>query len=545
MKAMHLSAIVVAALLARPGAAAAMPGGSDGEALRGAANALHELRIEEAASTIDRLAHAHPDDPDVRFERAMLRFYQGDYAGAVADVEAAGEHGQLRSPEDREGLADLIRATREATRRFVTERSSDGRYVVQHAPGPDAILVPYAFEALEAADRALSEEIGVRLPGPIRLEIYPSAQSLADVSTLTVEDITTTGTIALCKWDRLMVTSPRALARGYPWMDTVAHESVHLFLARASRDNAPVWFQEGVAKFLERRWREDEPGAHLDAPSETLLHLALTCPTSPSPQCVAAQQSGTASLLSFDQLHPSIARLESQEQAALAFAQVATFMEVFYREHGQRGLQRAIRQTATGTDAREALAAVAGMPFDQLEQRWRESLLARPEPEDQAPPRMLPVRLQEQDRPADDRADVENERARRHVRLGDLLWDRNRPRAASVEYGRAHEIVPDDPIVSARFARSALVGGRPAEAVRALERSRERFDDHAPTWAVSGAAWLALGDLERARMALRRAIRINPFDPQPHCDLGEAADDEQERRRERAMCERIGGSRSR
>lgn len=538
----RLALALALALASLPATAAAVPRGADGVALRDAAAAMHALRLEEAGAVIDRLASAHPDDPDVRFERAMIRFYRGDYAEAVLDLDAAGDAGSLRTAEDRASLRELIRATREATRGFVRARSGDGRYVVEHAPGPDAVLVPYALEALERADRALTEELGVRVPGPIRLEIYPSAASLAQVSSLTVRDIETTGTIALCKWDRLMVTTPRALVRGYPWMDTVSHEAVHLVLARASNDEAPVWLQEGVAKFLERRWREDTPGAHLDPASELLLHQALTCPArAQAPECQRALASGTAALLPFERLHPSIARLDSQEQAALAFAQVATFVEGFYRAHGRAGLQRAIRLTASGADAREALASVAGVPFERLVERWRDGLRARPTPDATEPPRILRRRLRHGEGAVDESAEVENERARRHLRLGDLLWDRGRAAAAAVEYGRAHGVVPDDPIVSARYARAALTGGRPADAVRALERSRARFEDHAPTWAVSGAAWLALGDLPRAAEALRAAIRINPFDPQPHCDLAEASESADERRREREACAALGG----
>lgn len=512
-------------ILVCPSVAAAIPPGQDGVALRDAVGALHELRIEEAARTLDRLARTYSEDSDVRFERAMVRFHRGDYAGAVTDLDAAGERGGLRSLEDRQGLATLIRATHAATAQFLTATSPDGRYVVRHAPGPDAVLVPYAFAAMADAERALGEDLGVRLPGPIRLEIYPSAASLAQVSSLTVQEIATTGTIALCKWDRLMVTTPRALVRGYPWMDTIGHELVHLLLARASRDRAPVWLQEGVAKFLERRWRGGPPRAELDPSAEALLQDAAR----------------NRRLLPFERLHPSIARLPSQEDAALAFAQVATFVELFHQRHGAEGLRRAIRSVAEGTDAREALAQVAGEGFDALERRWQRSVSERPSP--RGAPRVLALRLRQSEGEVDESAEVVEERARRHLRLGDLLWHRDRHAAAAVEYGRAREAAPEDPIVASRQARAALRGGRPEQVIEALALSRERYPDHAPTWALSGAAWLALGDRERAREALRETLRINPFDPQPHCDLAVATDDPAERTLEESSCRQLGGPR--
>lgn len=517
--------LIALAMLAPALPARALPPGEDGRALRAAAEALYEVRVEDAEPVLTRLAREYESDPDVRFERAMLRFYRGDYAGAVLDLDAAGDRGQLRAPEDRERLAALIRSTHEATRAFETARSPDGRYIVRYAPGPDAVLVPYAFEAMARADRMVGEDLGIQVPGPIRLEIYPSAASLAAVSSLTVREIETSGTIALCKWDRLMITTPRALVRGYPWMDTIGHELVHLFVSRASRDRAPVWLQEGLAKFLERRWRGEPPEAHLGLASEALLHRAVR----------------DDALLPFERLHPSIALLPSQEDAALAFAQVATFVELFHREHGAAGLRRAIALIASGTDAREALAEVAGSPFDTLERRWRAHLRARPAPPAD-PPRVLGLRLRQTEGPVDESSEVEVERARRHLRLGDLLWDRGRPRAAAFEYGRAHEAAPDDPIVASRHARAALTGGEPELAIRALERSRERYPEHAPTWAISGAAWLATGDLDRGREALREAIRLNPFDPEPHCHLAEAAESEAERATERESCRLLGGT---
>ncbi|SVC79051.1 uncharacterized protein METZ01_LOCUS331905, partial [marine metagenome] len=34
------------------------------------------------------------------------------------------------------------------------------------------------------------------------------------------EDIATSGTVALCKYNRIMIISPGSLVRGYNWMDS-------------------------------------------------------------------------------------------------------------------------------------------------------------------------------------------------------------------------------------------------------------------------------------------------------------------------------------
>jgi Flp pilus assembly protein TadD len=512
------------ATMARIPSARAIPPGADGRQLMAAAAALDALDVEGAAPVIERLAAAYPDDGDVAFHLGMLRFHQGDYAGAASALDrGAPRWATTRDRANRESLRALVASTRDATAAFVEVRSRDGRYVVRHAPGPDAVLVPYALEALAAADQALGAALGIRVRSPIRLEVFASPRALARVSTLTVEDIERTGTIALCKWDRLMITSPRALVRGYPWVDTLAHELAHLLVSRGTGDRTPVWLQEGIAKYLERRWRGDhERRAPLDPAQEALLRRALT----------------DGKLLPFERLHPSIARLPSQQDAALAFAQVSTFVESYVESHGDEALRAALHGIRQGQDARDALAAAAGTTFDLLESRWRAALRRRPAPAEDAPS-LLALRFKRGEGSPDESLDVAVSMARRHLRIGDLLWDRGRTRAAAVEYARARTHAPADPIVASRHARAALESGDAAAAARTLEDSLRRYPEHAPTRALLGAARLALGDREGAREHLREALRINPFDPRPHCDLATATDDEAERNREESFCREL------
>jgi Flp pilus assembly protein TadD len=504
----------------------AIPPGADGAATRRAAVALGELRVEDAARGIEPVARRHGDDADVLDVLAHVRFHEGDYPEAARLMERAIALGPTASElAIRREMHGIMGATVEATRGFVDARSSDGRFVVSHAPGRDEVLVAYALDAMQRADDALFDVLGLRVPGPVRLEVYPTAASLSAVSSLSVEEIERTGTIALCKWDRLMITSPRALVRGYPWTDTIGHEYVHLVLARASRDRAPVWLQEGVAKFLERTWRGEAPRATLDPAVEALLARAVR----------------DDELIPFERLHPSIARLPSQEDAALAFAQVATFVESFHSRHGNEGLRDAVARIAAGSDTRDALAAVAAEPFAQLERRWLGALRRRPAPAD--PPRMISMRFRHGSGEVDESREIEVESARRFLRLGDLLFDRGRAGAAASEYEKAHAQAPDDPIVASRLARAALVAGRSRVALRALEPLAERYPDHAPLRAALGMALLAEGRTEDARDELVEAIRINPFDPEPHCGLGRAAATERERSRESEQCATLGGVR--
>ena len=210
--------------------------------LQSVADELAASQVERAAEELRPLKDRYGSDPQVLRIDALIRLHQGDYSGATESIERSLEVRPPSQDDDREELRDLMRSTRDTTASYIDVRSGNGRFIVRHAPGRDARLVPYALRALQRADRAMTQELGLELAGPIRLEIYPNARTLASVSTLTEEAIERTGTIALCKWDRLMVTSPRALLRGYPWMDTISHEFVHLVLTRASRDRAPVWF---------------------------------------------------------------------------------------------------------------------------------------------------------------------------------------------------------------------------------------------------------------------------------------------------------------
>ncbi|HKU41424.1 MAG TPA: hypothetical protein VJR89_24875 [Polyangiales bacterium] len=487
---------------------------ADQKTLARASDLIEALHISEAEQLLATL----PASPQVLYQRAMAAFYHGDYASAVSFMdEAISGMGQGRAPKPWMSTRELVQATRELTQPYQTASSADGRFVVLFPRGEDAVLVPYALDVLASMDRTLAGILGASVPGPIRLEVYESASALAQVSTLTLEQIETSGTVALCKWNRLMITSPRALVRGYPWADTIAHELTHLYLSYVTEEKAPVWLQEGTAKLLERRWRDTGGEFELDPTSRGLLERATR----------------DGKLLGFEQLHPSIALLPSQDDATLAFAQVSTFMNRFVTAHGQTALRAAFANVRSGADARDALAQAASTSFADLEREWRAELPRSRE----AAPRKLARRFRATQTDAPDESqDVAAAEARRHLRLGDMLFSRRRVRGAMFEYEKAQHADGDDPIVAARLARAALEAGDPARSLAAVEPLLERYPEHAPTHAVRGAALAELGRGGEAHAALLEAIRINPFDPDPHCRLAGIAQSAGEQRIEREAC---------
>src|SRR5699024_9375194 len=152
------------------------------------------------------------------------------------------------------------------------------------------------------------------------------------------------------KYNRLMITSPRALLRGYSWVDTVVHEYVHYVISAKTQHRVPIWMHEGLAKFLERRWR----GPHAEQ-------------LPPSAESLLKERVTTGDLITFEQMRPSMAKLPRQEDAAVAFAEVYTVMEYLKREVGQDAFKRLLDHINSGLDADQAFARTIGTSFSNFE----------------------------------------------------------------------------------------------------------------------------------------------------------------------------------
>lgn len=462
----------------------------------------------------EQIAEAHGgDDPESRYLRGQVYLYRGMPDRAAEALEGVpGEQAQ----RDRA----LALRTAEVTAGWVERRQ--GRYVVRYQPGMDAILAEEALEVLAATDAHVAPLLGGPPPGQTVVELYPSGRAFIAASSLTKEEVETTGTVALSKWSRLLVTSPRALAGGYGWKDTIAHEYLHLLVTHHTHDRTPVWLQEAIARYLDNRWEDGRD------------HYKL----SPRDQGLIARALGSDDLVTFDEMHPSLAKLPSADRAALAYAQVSSLMQYAFERAGEETILRTLPRVDRGDDAREALAAAVGVTdFAELEADWRE-WLGRQTLDDRGLAALNTV-LGGGDAMGLDPALAERVDVQRRVRLGDLLAERGRYDAALVEYRGASST--ESPYLRTQLAAALVASGRGAEGAQALEAVVRDYPEYAFAWRALGEARRGLGRRRDAAAAWERALALDPFDLQVREGLvalyGELG---QDAARHRAALEQIG-----
>jgi len=322
-----------------------------------------------------------------------------------------------------------------------------------------------------------------------------------------------------------MVVSPRATIFGYPWMDTLAHEYTHLVVSRLSNDTVPVWLQEGLARFEQTRWRRP-PEVVLSASEQALLAAAL-------------KKGGR--LISFDEMHPSMAKLPSQEAAALAYAEVYTLVGWMHGKIGYAGIRTALVAQRDGKSARRAVAEALNSQWATVEKQWQGQLKVDGK---RVAVRTSPIKFGQQKAGSGDAENVGLEqvstKARKHARLGGMLRARGMLESAAVEYEKALAVA-QEPFVAGKLARTLVELGRYDRAIE-LATPLAANDDHDAVAAVTlGMARSARHEWKDAIAAYEQALRVSPFDPTTRCGLATAYKELSDPRaaRERAACDEL------
>ncbi|HLK36235.1 MAG TPA: hypothetical protein VKU41_05745 [Polyangiaceae bacterium] len=440
------------------------------------------------------LEGADGSDPRVALEKARLAVDELDCDGAAAILARA----EVQKTEDGDVLADIARGCQRVTAALVRDADDARAIEVLWQDEHDRALGPLLMDTIARARDALSRDLGVDWPRPTRVVVVRDLLSLSAMTGLPYRSAQTTGTVAVAKWGRVNLLSPRASLHGFAWRDTVAHELTHLAVTRATADRAPLWLQEGVAKNEEVRWRD--PGPFDDRPS---------------PESVTQRGAELGLTLPLDRLGPSVAMLPSADAAAVAFAEVTSFVR-FYMSSGTgtsalRDLLAGLRE---GKNPDAALVAASGADLKAWDVRWKAYLASRPRvtlsPMSDLGPH-APASL----------ATLRDLRDR--TRLAELLLARRHAGEALVELGPRQGAPQDetsstDPAVRWLRGRALEEVGKRAEGEALVADPLQVTGSFGPWWAMRGR-WARLrADEPTAARSFAEALAADPFDPEGACE---------------------------
>ncbi|MCF6157532.1 MAG: hypothetical protein E3K32_02940 [wastewater metagenome] len=462
---------------------------------------LQAWRIDEASMVAGKLLSIDPENPYVCFFVGEVRFYEGNYGESLSFLKRA-----LQEPviaQKGQEFYDFVDKIYQTAGKFQEVRTE--HFIFRYNEEKDGILVSYALDALERAYHAIGSDLDYFPEEPVLVEVFPDAESFCTISTLTREEIETSGTVAICLFNRVIITSPRLQPRGYQWLDTLAHEYVHYVIMKKTYNRVPIWLHEGIAKYEEKRWLESGP-PQLPVSLESLLAEAVE----------------KDYFITFDQMHPSLAKLERKEDTALAFAEVFTVIDYLFKEGGYPLLAALFDAIKSGKSTEDAVQSVTGTPFDEFEKKWVQDLKQKDLRRIHGI-QILPTKLQETSSLVNDVesvAEIEVKAARKYAVLGDLLRREGLNSGAIVEYEKAFEKANNiSPQIQNKLAMAYIMDTQYTKAEEILKIALEYYPEYTTTYISLGELYRRKGEYNMAVEILSQANYINPFNPFIHRDL--------------------------
>mgnify|MGYP006271385187 CR=1 FL=1 len=468
---------------------------------------LDDWQLERATAAAEKILAARPSYPPAQYLAGRVQHQRGRHLAAVSLLEAAEAGGV-------EGAAYMLPLATASARYSAHFQSLETDHFEIRYLDKDEIVAHYAAPVLEKAYAGIGQALEffpAEQDQKIVVEIYPDAAGLAGATGLTVEEIETSGTIAVCKFHRLMITSPLATLSGYGWADTIAHEFVHLIISKKSRNNVPIWLHEGIAKYYESAWR-GAPGQALSPYGEKLL----------------ADATRSGEFITYDEMHPSMAKLPSQKAATLAFAEVFTTMEFLTKRYGSEAIPELLTTLAEGISLEQGLQRTFEMNLSQLEKRWQKYLRRRnfrlvPGAAPQ------PIKLATNGQNNEEGPPIEamrEKKAKKFARLGELLQLRDHHAAAVVEYEKARDAAGlKYATLNYRLARAYKELGRTDAALEVLEKSLRAHPDDGDSHLLAGRILFQQEHIDAAYKHFKAVTLINPFNPEIHAALASYYDD--------------------
>ena len=458
---------------------------------------VQDWDITSAEKLSEQLLKEYPESGDAHFLQARIEFMKGNYERSWKILRHIGD-----SFKEVKAFKDHVDATRRASKNFISKESE--HFIFRFEEGPDEILIHYAEEALEKSYQVLGKILNYYPKEKVLVEIYPDRKPFAQISPLTLKDILTSGTVALCKYHRIMMISPGSLVRGFNWMDTLSHEYVHYLLTKKSHNHLPLWMHEGIAKYLETQWRGEKQ--YLSPIMETVLSNALK----------------NDYRVPLEAMMPSLAKLKNAEDVQLAYAEVSSMMEYLATLKGPDIFAKILTELASEAEFENVFLKYVGQDLTAFQNSW-ESWAKKLELKNIPGIKTLSTEFKNRkglEPENKEYKELESRKARDLTYLGDILKSRDHYKAAIIEYQKAlDESSSHSPILFNKLAGTYLQTQRYNEAESLLKESLEFFPNFHTSLANMGEVYFSNREYEAAQVYFEKAVRINPFNPFVHMRL--------------------------
>jgi tetratricopeptide (TPR) repeat protein len=194
-------------------------------------------RYDEGVAFYRKALALNPELWDARSELGLNLMRLGEIGEARQQLEKA-YNAHYRNAQTKNALTVL-----DSLSTYQTFTSRHGVVVLQKKEAE--LLRPYVEAELEKSIAIYERKYKMKLPGPVRLEVYPNHEDFI-VRTLGLPG--QGGLLGVTFGLVVAMDSPSARAPGqFNWATTIRHEMSHVFVVTATHHLVPRWFTEGLA----------------------------------------------------------------------------------------------------------------------------------------------------------------------------------------------------------------------------------------------------------------------------------------------------------
>jgi tetratricopeptide (TPR) repeat protein len=427
-------------------------------------------------------------DPATKlYWQSLFSFYNGKYRDAYGEIESALSY--KGSEQKWESLKNYYYFISEISYNFQESESDHFRF---RAMNQDIVLSRYALDALEKMYQKTGLEFGFYPKNKVLVEIYQNKHDFSIASTLSEEILDKTGTVGICKFNRLMIISPQALPTGYSWLDTLCHEYTHYMVNSLSGGKCPLWLHEGIARYYESAWRTDNYEFLSEAGEQKLK-----------------EAKDKNAYISFERMSPSLVYLKNQDEIMLAFSEVASAVDFMRKNYG-RDIVGKLLKNIDISDEKTAFKNSLGGSRNNFENLWIKYMKTL---DLKAHPGVVVDEVNFNKKNEDEFVGTD---AKGYIRLGDKMREIERYDAALIHYNKALDLEPSNPVILLKIARTLVKLGNKQEAEEKLKAAIEKNPHYVTPFQGLSKLYFEENEIDKCMEISLKSLAINPFFPDTH-----------------------------